>query len=94
MFEHTLLVNSGVPQGAVATPYAMMPKILCCINGKGAEVFINRKMIRKFNFLSNGLKKLVKVREREEAKAYRIYKTLTKSKPLLLTHGGIDVKTK
>jgi hypothetical protein len=82
--ELTIIKNTGVPKGTPITPYAMMPKIFCCIEGSGSRVFVNRKLIKKFIHSENGIKKMHRLFLNEEARIIKIFKKLTKDKPILL----------
>lgn len=84
MFDFSILINDGIPKGAKVTPYAMMQKTLCVIEGERAKVYQNRKLIRKFFHYENALKKKDKLIAEEEKKAYRILSSLTKNKDLLI----------
>lgn len=82
--ELQLIKNTGVPKGEPITPYAMMIKVLCVIEGSGARVFVGRKQVRKFIHFENGIKKKNRLFLREEYKAKRIFKELTKVAPILI----------
>lgn len=84
MFDFELIINTGVPKGATLTPYAMMPKIFCVIEGTGARVFYNRKLVKKFIYFENGIRRKNRVFEEEEKKAIRIFNALTKNGKILL----------
>lgn len=83
--ELTLIKNTGVPKGAAITPYAMMQKIFCVIEGEGARVFIGRKQIRQFIHSENAIKKMHKMFFTEQERVLRIHKKLTKAGPILIT---------
>lgn len=84
MWEYSLIKNETIPKGAKVTPYAMMPKVLCCIEGQRGKVFINRTLVRHFFFYENALKKKDKLQFAEEKKAYKIFNRLTINKALLI----------
>ena len=86
--ELQLIKNNGVPKGEPITQYALMTKVLCVIEGEGARVFVGRKMVRKFLHYENGIKKKNRLFLREEDKAKRIFKELTKTGPILLRTKG------
>jgi len=79
MFDFALIISEGVPKGAKATPYALMPRVFCCIEGEKATVYKNREAIRHFQHYENGIKKKNRVFLMEELKAYNIFDAITKN---------------
>lgn len=72
-------IITGVPyDSAEVTHSAMMPKILCVIEGDKAYVYKNRQLIRKFLHVENGLLKLNKLFKRETDKAIKMYRSVAK----------------
>lgn len=84
MFEFSIIINTGIPKGAKVTPYAMMPKTFCVIEGEKAKVYQNRTVVRRYLHFENGIKKKNKLIAAEEKKAYKIFEGLTKNRELLI----------
>lgn len=81
-----LKVISGgkVPQGASVTPAALMPKVLCCIEGASGTVYRGGEVVKSFRLSENALIKFGKVKRREFTKATRFLKAVSKGKPVTL----------
>lgn len=82
----TLSVISGgkVPKGVQVTPAALMPKILCCIEGSRGTVFKGREVVKKFIHAENALKKTAKVYNKEFDNATKFLDTITKGGELYI----------
>lgn len=75
-----------IPVDAAVTFYSLMPKVFCCIEGRGAKVFVNNKLVRVFKKSENGQIKQFKLLADEKKKACRMYHEITGGSPLLLSH--------
>ena len=89
MWDYKLIVNTEIPKGSETTPWAMMPRILCLLNSKGAYVYVNRICIRKFIHHQNGIKKMHKLTEREQERVLKIYGKLIKKGPILIKSNAL-----
>lgn len=67
--ELKVIISGKVPKGERVTPAALMPKILCCIEGEHGQVFRGREVVKRFRHFENALKKTDKIRKRECGKA-------------------------
>lgn len=85
MIHVRLIVNTHIPKGSIATHCALMPKVFCVIKGEKAKVFVNRKIVRRFQHFENGLLKQNKIFHEELSKARRFYKEITAGGPIYLS---------
>lgn len=82
--ELKVIIGGEVPKGVRVTPAALMPKVLCCIEGKTGTVFKGGEVVKKFHHAENAMKKTNKVYKREFEKATNFLKKVTKGGDLFL----------
>lgn len=72
----TPVPDAVIPKGAKVTPCALMPKILCCIEGDKHHIYVNKENVRTFKYFDNAIKKMNRLNKAETTKAKRILESL------------------
>lgn len=91
MPELKVVQSKPIPSCAKVTLGAMMPKILCVIEGNSAKVYRNRTIIKKFKHYENGVLKVKKLWLKESKAKLKMYKLISKGKALFI-RGNATIK--